>query len=117
MATMYSPLFVVCKRGTPRCKSITSSLLGVAVNHDGKSNGFTAPSRAAQEQVIDAALKKAGIEPAHIGFLEAHGTGTIIGDNIEIHAVGTILGQGRPKDKPLLLGSVKTNIHTNNVAS
>lgn len=82
----------------------------MAVNHDGKSNGFTAPSRAAQEQVIDAALKKARVEPSQVSFLEAHGTGTTIGDNIEIHAAGTILGRNRPKDKPLLVGSVKTNI-------
>jgi phthiocerol/phenolphthiocerol synthesis type-I polyketide synthase A len=83
---------------------------GVAVNHDGKTNGFTAPSRDAQERVIESALRKAGLEPASIGFLEAHGTGTIIGDNIEMKASGTILGRNRPKDSPLLIGSVKTSI-------
>jgi 3-oxoacyl-(acyl-carrier-protein) synthase len=82
----------------------------VAVNHDGKSNGFTAPSREAQERVIESALRKAGLEPSSIGFLEAHGTGTIIGDNIEMKASGTVLGRNRPKDSPLLIGSVKTSI-------
>lgn len=93
--------------------TILIGVLGVAVNHDGKSNGFTAPSRAAQEQLIDIALKKARVEPAQISFLEAHGTGTIIGDNIEIHAAGAVLGRNRPKDKPLLIGSVKTSILIN----
>jgi phthiocerol/phenolphthiocerol synthesis type-I polyketide synthase A len=83
---------------------------GVAVNHDGKTNGFTAPSRDAQERVIETALKRAGVEPSSVGYLEAHGTGTIIGDNIEMRASGTVLGRNRPKDSPLLIGSVKTSI-------
>jgi acyl transferase domain-containing protein len=83
------------------------------VNHDGKSNGFTAPSRASQEEVIVAALQKAKLEPSQIGYLEAHGTGTPIGDNIEMQASGAVLGRGRSRDLPLLIGSVKTNILMN----
>uniref|UniRef100_UPI001356B0A4 SDR family NAD(P)-dependent oxidoreductase n=1 Tax=Geminicoccus flavidas TaxID=2506407 RepID=UPI001356B0A4 len=79
---------------------------GSAVNHDGRSSGFTAPNGLAQEAVIRAALADAGLEPAAIGMIEAHGTGTKLGDPIEFDALANVFG-GRTA--PLLVGSVKTN--------
>ena len=91
---------------------ILALLRGSAVNHDGRSAGLTVPSGPAQEAVIRAALADAGVAPDSIGYLEAHGTGTALGDPIEVKAIDQVFG-GRPADRPLLLGSVKTNIgHT-----
>jgi acyl transferase domain-containing protein/NADPH:quinone reductase-like Zn-dependent oxidoreductase/SAM-dependent methyltransferase/acyl carrier protein len=88
---------------------IQAVILGTAVNQDGASAGLTAPSGRAQEAVIRAAVKAAGILPAEIGYVEAHGTGTVLGDPIEVQAIGGALGDGRPSDRPLLIGSVKSN--------
>jgi acyl transferase domain-containing protein len=82
---------------------------GSAVNHDGRSNGLTAPNGAQQEAVIRAALANAGRVGADIGYLEAHGTGTPLGDPIEAAAAMRVLGEGRGGD-PLYAGSIKTNI-------
>ncbi len=89
---------------------VLAVLRGSAINHDGQSNGLTAPNGVAQEAVIRRALAAAGVRPAQVGYLEAHGTGTELGDPIEMFAVGAVLGADREKDKPLLVGSVKTNI-------
>ncbi|MEP5154566.1 type I polyketide synthase, partial [Planktotalea sp.] len=89
---------------------ILGQLLGSAVNHDGRSGGLTVPSVSAQESVIRSALGKAGLSPADIGYIEAHGTGTPLGDPIEIRALTRIFGPDRPADVPLWVGSVKTNI-------
>ncbi|SES34691.1 polyketide synthase 12/myxalamid-type polyketide synthase MxaF [Lentzea xinjiangensis] len=83
---------------------------GSAINNDGFSNGMTAPSPAAQVDVLRDAYANAGIDPAHVDYVEAHGTGTMLGDPIEAGALGTVLGAGRPADRPLVLGSAKTNI-------
>lgn len=83
---------------------------GSAVNNDGASNGLSAPNPRAQELVLRDAYARAGIAPQQVQYVEAHGTGTMLGDPIEAKALGAVLGNGRPSDRPLLIGSVKTNI-------
>lgn len=89
---------------------ILAVIRGTAVNHDGRSNGISAPSGPAQEEVLRAALQDAGVHPHDVSFVEAHGTGTRLGDPIETEALSAVLCQDRPADRPLYLGSVKTNI-------
>ncbi|SDD96634.1 type I polyketide synthase [Actinokineospora iranica] len=81
---------------------------GSAVNQDGRSNGITAPSRWSQESVLTAAYARAGVRPRDIAFVEGHGTGTTLGDMIEVKALGAV--HGGPRPQPCLLGSVKGNI-------
>ncbi|WP_330230482.1 acyltransferase domain-containing protein [Nocardia sp. NBC_00508] len=81
-----------------------------AVNHDGFTNGLTAPSLLAQESLLRNAYRRAGIAPADVGYVEAHGTGTALGDPIEASALGAVLGAGRPHDRLLPIGSVKSAI-------
>jgi acyl transferase domain-containing protein len=88
---------------------ILALIRGSAVNHDGRSNGLTAPNGSAQEALLRQALANARLEPQQIQYLEAHGTGTSLGDPIEVSAISKVLGQGRTDDNPLAIGSVKTN--------
>ena len=89
---------------------IAAVIRGTAVNHDGRSNGLSAPSGPAQEAVIRAALADARLTPGDISYVEAHGTGTRLGDPIEIEALRAVLCTGRSARTPLVVGSVKTNI-------
>ncbi|SPM33936.1 polyketide synthase [Mycobacterium rhizamassiliense] len=89
---------------------ILAVIAGSAINHDGRSNGLIAPNQDAQAEVLRRAYKDAGIDPRTVDYIEAHGTGTILGDPIEAEALGRVVGRGRPADRPALLGAIKTNI-------
>ncbi|WP_374023877.1 polyketide synthase Pks13 [Mycobacterium sp. HNNTM2301] len=89
---------------------ILAVIAGSAVNHDGRSNGLIAPNQDAQADVLRRAYKDAGIDPRNVDYIEAHGTGTVLGDPIEAEALGRVVGRGRPADRPALLGAVKTNV-------
>jgi len=107
-AVVLKPLSQAIQAGDP----IYAVIRGSAVNQDGRSNGLTAPNRAAQEAVIKAAFDQAGVSPQTVDYIEAHGTGTLLGDPIEARALGNVLGKLDGKQR-VAIGSVKSNIgHT-----
>ncbi|WP_070894773.1 type I polyketide synthase [Mycobacterium tuberculosis] len=91
-------------------RRILAILTGSAVNQDGKSNGIMAPNPSAQIGVLENACKSARVDPLEIGYVEAHGPGTSLGDRIEAHALGMVFGRKRPGSGPLMIGSIKPNI-------
>lgn len=90
--------------------NILAVIRGSSVNQDGRSSSLTAPNGPAQQDVIRRALANAGLSPADIDFVETHGTGTALGDPIELHALEAIYGSAPERKSPLVLGAVKTNI-------
>jgi acyl transferase domain-containing protein/NADPH:quinone reductase-like Zn-dependent oxidoreductase/NAD(P)-dependent dehydrogenase (short-subunit alcohol dehydrogenase family)/acyl carrier protein len=90
--------------------NILAVMRGSAINQDGQSSGLTVPNRLAQEAVIRQALKSAGVEPTQVSYVEAHGTGTSLGDPIEVRALLSVYGRGCLPERPLAIGSLKTNI-------
>ena len=88
---------------------ILAVIRGSAINQDGPSSGLTVPHRPAQERLLRDALTEAGLQPEAIDYIETHGTGTPLGDPIEVGALGDVFAADRTENNPLLLGSVKTN--------
>jgi len=89
---------------------ILAVVYGSAVNHDGRSNGLIAPNGLAQQQLVRKALHAAGVRPEQVSYVEAHGSGTALGDPIEMNALRSVLLDGRKHDERCWIGSVKTNI-------
>lgn len=90
--------------------NILATIRGSAVNHDGPSSGLTVPNKLAQEKLIQQALETAKVDPSSVSYIEAHGTGTSLGDPIEIRALAKVFQQSHSPENPLMVGSVKTNI-------
>lgn len=89
---------------------ILALVAATGINSDGRKSGLTVPSSEAQAALLKDVYARAGIEPDEIDYIEAHGTGTAVGDPIETHALGEAIGKRRPLDRPLLIGSVKSNM-------
>jgi myxalamid-type polyketide synthase MxaE and MxaD len=89
---------------------IRAVIRGGAVGQDGRSNGLMAPNRLSQEDVLRAAYRHSGVAPSDVTYVEAHGTGTSLGDTMEARALGNVVGQDRPPERPCVIGAVKSNI-------
>ncbi|WP_269854615.1 type I polyketide synthase, partial [Streptomyces sp. RPT161] len=105
--------FVVLKslsRAIADGDDIYAVIRATAVNNGGSTRGLSVPSASAQEAVLRAAYDRAGVDPRRVQYVELHGTGTKVGDPIEAAALGAVLGKNREESRPLLVGSVKTNL-------
>ncbi|MEV6945055.1 SDR family NAD(P)-dependent oxidoreductase [Streptomyces sp. NPDC051172] len=89
---------------------VLALIKGSAINQDGRSQGLSAPNGPAQERVLRAALDAAGLQPGDLDHVETHGTGTPLGDPIEVRALAAVFGPDRPADRPLGIGSLKSNL-------
>ncbi|WP_028933378.1 type I polyketide synthase [Pseudonocardia spinosispora] len=89
---------------------VLAVIRGSAVNSDGRSAGLTAPNGTAQRALLRQALRAAGVAASDVGYIETHGTGTPLGDPIEVDALADVFGAPRPDGEPCVLGAVKTNI-------
>lgn len=105
-AVVLKPLSLALRDGN----TIHAVIRGSALNHGGKTNGYTVPNPAAQSAVISNAFRRAGVNPADVSYVEAHGTGTSLGDPIEIAALARAFGEGAQRAAPCAIGSVKSNI-------
>jgi acyl transferase domain-containing protein len=90
--------------------TIVAVIRGSAVNHNGPGSGLTVPNGSAQQALLRQALAAAVIAPSQVDYVETHGTGTALGDPIEVRSLDAVMREGRAADDPLLIGSVKTNI-------
>ena len=97
--------------------NILALIRGSAVNHNGRSSSLIAPNGLAQQAVIRKALANGGVKPEDIDYVEVQGTGTSVGESIEVGALSAVYGQNRPADRPLAIASVKTNIGHTEAAS
>ncbi|WP_329139254.1 SDR family NAD(P)-dependent oxidoreductase [Streptomyces sp. NBC_01476] len=89
---------------------VLAVISGTAVNSDGRSAGMVAPNPVAQQELLRSALQDARTAPGELDYVETHGTGTLLGDPIEAGALSAVLAADRPADRPLLIGSVKSNL-------
>ena len=105
-SVVIKPLSDALAAGDP----IRAVIRNTGVNQDGKTPGITMPSSQAQQELIQATYSKAGIDVQQTAYIEAHGTGTAAGDPVEVSALAASIGYAKTSDKPLLIGSIKTNI-------
>jgi phthiocerol/phenolphthiocerol synthesis type-I polyketide synthase C len=103
---LLKPLAQAVADGDP----IWAVIAGSGVNSDGRTTGLAMPNPVAQEALLRQVYRDAGIDPASVAYIEAHGTGTSVGDPVECTALGHVFGAARPAGDPCRIGSVKTNV-------
>ena len=103
---LIKPLSVAQAEGDP----VYALIRAAVVNQDGRTNAMTVPGVESQSEMLEEAYRQAGISPKRVNYMEAHGTGTPVGDPIELKALGNVLCKGRAKGEECVIGSVKTNV-------